>query len=341
MLGHALLSRESQITLRRLTNNAASPTRDFLRRRIRHALKFRQRHLPEREACRLVFSEADGIPGLVVDRYGEHLVVQFLAWGVDRLAGEITGLLTEELSPRSILARNDPAVRELEGLSRSVEALHGEPPDRVAFHEGPLEFAADIRAGQKTGAYLDQVENHLRVADLARGKVLDAFTYHGGFALAAAGKAESVIAVDSSASALGRGREHATANGIENVTFTEANVFDFLRERDREGTVFDMVILDPPAFAKNKRELEGALRGYKEINIRAMKILGPGGILVTCSCSYHLTETMMDDVLARAAADTGRTFRVIERRRQGLDHPVRVGFPESLYLKCQILEMSN
>jgi 23S rRNA (cytosine1962-C5)-methyltransferase len=337
-LGHALLSRESQITLRILSRDETPVDRAMLRKRINTAVGFRERRLPGRDAVRLIFGESDGLPGLVVDRYGPHLVMQSLSWGMDALEDEIVEILKEVVSPQSILARNDPAVRSLEGLEREIVQRHGETPEAVEYHEGTVVMRADPRHGQKTGAFLDQFDNHLLAGRLARGRVLDAFCYTGGFALAAAGVAEEVVAIDSSKPALEEGRGRARRNGIENVRFEEANVFDFLKQADRSGSTFDMVILDPPAFAKNKRELEGALRGYKEINLRAMKILNPGGMLVTSSCSYHLSETMMDDILARAAADAHREFRVVERRHQAIDHPVRTGFPESLYLKCQVLE---
>lgn len=337
VLGTATLSRESQITLRRL-GPGETVDRELLRRRLDDAIAYRERVLPGHEATRLVFGESDGLPGLIIDRYGPHLVVQFLSFGAHILADEIVALLEERLSPASILARNDPAVRALEGLPRETVQLRGETPEHIPFREGSVTLIADPRSGQKTGAFLDQSENRLRAALLARGRVLDAFAYTGAFALQAARHADEVIAVDVSAPALAQGREQASRNDLENVRFMEANVFDFLKQEDRAGSTYDTVILDPPAFAKNKQELDGALRGYKEINLRAMKILKPGGILITCSCSYHLSETLMDEVLARAAADVRRTLRVREWRHQASDHPVRTGFPESLYLKCQILE---
>jgi 23S rRNA (cytosine1962-C5)-methyltransferase len=338
VLGQALLSRESQITLRVLTRSPDPVDRALLRNRLEHAIAFRRDALPHRDAVRLVFGESDGLPGLVVDRYRNHLVVQTLAWGMAALEAEIVELLRSLLSPESILARNDASVRTLEGLPREVAQLFGDTPDSVAYAEGDRILTAALRTGQKTGAFLDQVENHLRAGALARGRVLDMFCYTGGFALAASGGAETVTAVDSSGAALERARAHAEANGIGNVTFVEANAFDFLKQEDREGRAYDVIVLDPPAFAKNKRELEAALRGYKEINLRAMKLLSPGGTLITCSCSYHLTEEGMDGMLAQAAVDVNRVFRVRERRLQPPDHPVRVGFPESLYLKCQVLE---
>jgi 23S rRNA (cytosine1962-C5)-methyltransferase len=336
-LGTATLSRESQITLRRL-GTVETIDREFFRRRLDDALAYRERVIPGHEATRLVFGESDGLPGFIVDRYGTHLVVQVLTAGAEVLAEEVIRVLEERLSPASILARNDPLVRELEGLPREIVQLRGETPERIVFQEGDISLVADPRSGQKTGAFLDQAENRLRVAALARGQVLDAFAYTGAFALQAARHANEVTAIDVSASALAHGQEQASQNRIENIRFVEANVFDFLKQADRAGHTYDTIILDPPAFAKSKQDLEGALRGYKEINLRAMKILKPGGILITCSCSYHLSETLMDEVLTRAAADVRRTFRVRERRHQASDHPIRAGFPESLYLKCQILE---
>jgi len=337
VLGTAMLSRESQITLRRL-GYGPSVDRDLIRKRLDDAIAYRERVLPGHEATRLVFSESDGLPGVIVDRYGAHLVVQFLTFGAQTLSEELVACLKERLSPVSILARNDPSVRALEGLPRETTQLWGETPERISFREGTVTLVADPRSGQKTGAFLDQSENRLRVAALAKGRVLDAFAYTGAFALQAAQNAEHVTAIDVSAPALATAREQAAKNGVENMTFVEANVFDFLKQEDKSGSTYDTIILDPPAFAKNKQELEGALRGYKEINLRAMKILKPGGILITCSCSYHLSETLMDEVLERAAADVRRAFRTRERRHQAADHPIRTGFPESLYLKCQILE---
>lgn len=337
-LGWAMLSRESQITLRRL-DTQDPPDRAYLRGRIAAAVETRRARLPGRDAYRAVFGESDGLPGLVVDRYGEHLVAQFLTWGMDALRNEVVALLQEVLAPKSILGRNDTPVRRHEGLPLIVTELAGSVPETAVYHEGDLEFTADPRHGQKTGAFLDQVDNHLRAGSLARGRVLDLFTYAGGFALAAARNAAQVTAVDTSAGTLALAARHAAANRIDSVLFQEANVFDYLRDRDRAGDRFDVVILDPPAFAKSKSDLPGALRGYKEINLRAMKILDRGGILVTCSCSYHMSPALLMEVLERAAADARRPFRVVERRGAGPDHPVRLGFPESEYLKCVVLEV--
>ncbi|HET9233885.1 MAG TPA: class I SAM-dependent methyltransferase, partial [Candidatus Eisenbacteria bacterium] len=260
-LGTAMLSRESQITLRRWGTEERLD-REVLRRRLAAAVAYRERVLPGREATRLVFGESDGLPGLIVDRYRDHLVAQFLSFGAHVLTEEIVTVLDEILSPASILARNDPSVRSLEGLSREVLPLKGEPPQTISFREGNVTLTVEPATGQKTGGFLDQSENRLRAAALAHGRVLDAFCYTGAFALQLARNAEEVIAVDVSAPALTRGREQATENRIENIQFVEANVFDFLKQEDRSGHTYDMIVLDPPAFAKNKQELEGALRGY-------------------------------------------------------------------------------
>ena len=338
VLGMALLSLESQITLRILCREDVPIDREFFRTRLESAMDWRARIFPGREAVRLVFGESDALPGLILDRYGEHLVIQTQAWGTDALQDELVELIQELRKPESILARNDSAVRSLEGLSRTVTQLVGTTPEWVSYRQGNRSMRADLHRGQKTGAFLDQYENHLMVGGLAKGRVLDAFCYSGGFALAATESAEEVIGVDTSKPALKQARIQAKINGITDVQFVEANVFDFLKHEDRQKEKYDMVILDPPAFAKNKRELESALRGYKEINLRAVKLLRPGGVLVTCSCSYHLSETLMDEVLSRAAVDARATFRILDRRHQALDHPVRTGFPESRYLKCQVLE---
>ncbi len=338
VLGQALLSRESQITLRRLTRTPEPVGRELLATRIREAIAYRERIFSRRDAVRLVFGESDGLPGLVVDRYGTHIVLQTLSWGMAVLQDEIVEILMEELTPESVLARNDPSVRTLEGLPRGVEQIVGTTPENVTFHEGDLVIVTDLVGGQKTGAFLDQTENHLLAGQLSKGRVLDGFSYTGGFGLAAAGAADEVVMVETSKAARKSARMNAKRNGIDNVSFVDDNMFDYLKRADKENARFDVVILDPPAFAKNKKELDGALRGYKEINLRAMKILRPGGILITCSCSYHLRENLMDEVLTRAQADAGRSFRILERRQQSPDHPVLLGFPESVYLKCQVLE---
>jgi 23S rRNA (cytosine1962-C5)-methyltransferase len=335
-LGFAFYSSRSEIRLRMVAHGDSLPT-TFLRDRLRGAIRWRDTVASGAEACRLVHGEGDGLPALVVDRYGEYLVVQTLSQGTDALKAEIVEALVEELHPKGILARNDPKVRALEGLEQEVGLLHGTVPETVEVKEGDVRFSVDPWKGQKTGMFLDQRENHLVARDYARGRVLDGFTYDGGFALQVAAQASTVVAVDLSADALARVRSNAQRNGLTNVETRDANVFDLLHDLSKAGEKFDTVILDPPAFAKSKGAVEKARRGYKEINLRALKLLNPGGILVTCSCSYHVHEADLEDILAEAARDAGATVTVVEKRRQGRDHPVVLGVPETYYLKCFVL----
>jgi len=335
-LGFAFYSSLSEIRLRVIERGEAlSPS--FVRERLHAARAWRETVAAGAEAYRVVHGEGDGLPSLVVDRYGDSLVVQTLSQATDALKGEIVSALVEEFSPRGILERNDPRVRALEGLPAQVGVLHGEVPDTVTVAEDGVRFEADLWRGQKTGLFLDQRENHAMARGYAKGRVLDAFTYNGGFGLAAAARAREVLAVDVSAEAVARVRRNAELNGITNVTAREANVFDLLRELADAGERFDTVILDPPAFAKSKAAVEKARRGYKEINLRALKILSPGGCLVTCSCSYHVHEGDLEEILTSAAADAGATVDVVEKRRQARDHPVLLGVPETYYLKCFVL----
>jgi 23S rRNA (cytosine1962-C5)-methyltransferase len=276
-----------------------------------------------------------------VDRYDGCLVVQSLIQGTDAIQPRITELLTERYHPRSILFRNDSRVRELEGLPLQQEVV-GEPlPETIVVDEDGKKLAVSLTGGQKTGSYLDQRENHRAARRYARGRALDAFTYTGGFALQIAEQCDQVEAVDMSGSALEFARTNAERNGLKNIECIEANAFDFLRERHKEGDRYDTIILDPPAFAKNKESLEGALRGYKEINNRAMRLLRPGGVLITCSCSHHATEPLFAEMLADAARDAGCWLRVLERRVQASDHPILLTVPETLYLKCFILQVMS
>ena len=335
-LGFAFYSSRSEIRLRMVAHGASLPD-DFLRARLKAAIRWRETVAGGAEAYRLVHGEGDGIPSLIVDRYGEYLVVQTLSQGTEARKGEIVSALVEELKPKGILARNDPKVRALEGLEQEVGLLHGEVPESVEVQEGEVRLAIDPWKGQKTGMFLDQRENHLAARTYARGRVLDGFTYDGGFALQVAGGVSSVLAVDLSADALARVRGNALRNGITNVETRDANVFDLLPELTKAGEKFDTVILDPPAFAKSKGVVEKARRGYKEINLRALKLLVPGGILITCSCSYHVHEADLEEILAEAARDAGATVTVVEKRRQARDHPVVLGVPETYYLKCFVL----
>jgi 23S rRNA (cytosine1962-C5)-methyltransferase len=284
-----------------------------------------------------VHGEGDGLPSLVVDRYGEYLAIQTLSQATERAKAQIVAALVELLSPKGIVERNDPRVRTLEGLDQVVSVLHGEVPDAVEVAEGDVRFRADLRKGQKTGLFLDQRENHLAARQYARGRVLDCFTYDGGFALQVARRSDEVTAVDLSAESLERLKANASLNELANVTTRDANVFDLLKDLDQRGERFDTVILDPPAFAKSKDAVEKAARGYKEINLRALKILEPGGCLVTCSCSYHVHEEDFEAILAEAAVDARATVTIVEKRRQARDHPVVLGVPETLYLKCFVL----
>ena len=335
-LGFAFYSSRSEIRLRMVAHGASLPD-DFLRARLRAAILWRETVASGADAYRLVHGEGDGIPSLIVDRYGEYLVVQTLSQGTEARKAEIVSALVEELKPKGILARNDPKVRALEGLEQEVGLLHGAVPESVEVKEGEVRFAIDPWKGQKTGMFLDQRENHLVARTYAKGRVLDGFTYDGGFALQVAGQARTVLAVDLSADALARVRGNAERNGITNVETRDANVFDILSELTKAGEKFDTVILDPPAFAKSKGAVEKARRGYKEINLRALKLLVPGGILITCSCSYHVHEADLEEILAEAARDAGATVTVVEKRRQARDHPVVLGVPETYYLKCFVL----
>lgn len=335
-LGVAHYSSTSQITLRLLSTRPEIIDRTFFRERLAAALAHRERVVQNSDAYRLVFSEGDLLPGLIVDRYGPYLAVQTLSQGMDRARDVIVDCLQELLAPAGILARNDASVRKLEGLPLEVVTLAGEIPERVHIRMNGLQLEADLLHGQKTGVYLDQRENYLAAGLWARGRVLDCFTSSGGFALHAAAQAESVEAVDSSAGALATAEANAIANDIGNINFRQADVFDFLSGLERR---YSMVVLDPPAFAKSRRAVEDAARGYKDINLRALRLLDSGGVLVTCSCSHHMNEAAFHEVIAQAALDAGKTLRVLERRTQAADHPILLTVPETMYLKCIVLEV--
>jgi 23S rRNA (cytosine1962-C5)-methyltransferase len=336
-LGEALYSDRSQIALRMLTRGEQVADAALWRQRLESAIRFRESLHIGASAYRVVHGEADLLPSLIVDRYGDWLVLQALSQGIDRRAAEITVMLVDLLAPKGILARNDPKVRLLEGLEQNVEVLHGEVPDTIEVTEHGVRHEVDPWHGQKTGLFLDQRENREAAARYARGRVLDAFSYNGGFALRLARHADEVVALDISADAVARIARNAAANGLANVTAREANVFDELRHFERTGERFDTIVLDPPAFAKNKASVPKAIGGYKDINLRALRILNPGGTLVTCSCSYNVDEALFLDVLHEAAMDARAPVTILEKRMQGRDHPVLVGVPESYYLKCVIL----
>ena len=337
MVGSALFSDRSQISLRMLTRGDTPAGLPLLRARIENAIAFREALGLDATAYRLVHGEADLLPSLIVDRYGDHLVVQALSQGMDRLLPAIATMLVEIAAPAGILARNDPKVRALEGLEQTVEVLHGIVPESVIAREGPIEYAVDLRKGQKTGLFLDQRENKEAAARYAHGRLLDAFSYTGGFALRLARQCAHAEAIDISADAVGRIRANAERNGVPHLEAREANVFDELRRLERAGVRYDTIVLDPPAFAKNKASLSNARAGYKEINLRAMRLLTPAGYLVTCSCSYHVSEEMFGEMLHEASVDSHVPVSVVEKRTQGRDHPVLVGVPETHYLKCFVL----
>jgi 23S rRNA (cytosine1962-C5)-methyltransferase len=340
-LGHAFYSDRSEIALRQISRSADPIDAAFWDRRLGEAIAFRGVLDIDATAYRLVHGEADRLPSLVVDRYGDYLVVQALSQGADTLLPEVTRLLVERLSPKGMLARNDPRVRLLEGLEQRVDVLYGSVPDVIEVREAHVAYAVDPYRGQKTGLFLDQRENRAAAARYACGRLLDAFSYNGGFALALAPRCDEVIAIDISEDAVARIRLNAERNGLANVQARAMNVFDELRELERRGESFDTIVLDPPAFAKSKAAVAKALSGYKEINLRALKLLSPGGFLVTCSCSYNVTEAAFADAIASAAVDAHAEVAVVEKRMQGRDHPVLMTVPETYYLKCFILRKLN
>lgn len=336
-LGQALYSALSRIALRWVTDQEILVDRNFWAARLARAISWRRQVVRDSDACRLVFGEADGFPGLVVDNYAGHLAVQSLHPGMERLLPRLLEILQEQLQPASITLRHDVEVRRLEGLPLEVGTVFGELPELVEVREGPVRFLVDLRRGQKTGLFLDQRENRRAVAAWSRGEVLDAFAYQGGFALHLASRAQRVTLVESSEAALSLARANARLNGCDNLEFVKDNVFNYFKEALSQGRRFDLIVLDPPAFAKSRAERPGALRGYRELNLRAFQLLKPGGLLFTCSCSYNLSEPEFVEVVRRAAADAGREVRLVEKRGAAPDHPALLSLPESSYLKCLVL----
>ena len=339
-LGSAMYSDRSEIAVRVISRSEDPIDETFWRDRLEQAIAYRAAfdiESTETTAYRLVHGEGDLLPSLIVDRYGEYLVLQALSQATDRLQPLIVEQLVKLAHPRGILARNDPRVRLLEGLEQEVKLLAGEVPDRVTVREAGIEYEIDLWRGQKTGLFLDQRENRLAARAWARGRLLDCFSYHGGFAMALASKCDSVLAMDISEEAVATIRANAARNHLGNVEARAANVFDELHALDRAGERFETIVLDPPAFAKNKAAVAKAASGYKEINLRAMKLLAPGGILVTCSCSYNVDEELFGAIVQQAAADARANMVLVEKRMQGRDHPVLVGVPETYYLKCFIM----
>jgi 23S rRNA (cytosine1962-C5)-methyltransferase len=337
--GRAFYSDKSQIAVRLLTREDRPIDRAFFTDRLRRARAYRELIVENSQACRLVYSEADLLPSLIVDRYADYLVVQTLSQGTERIKNLIVEILIELFSPLGILERNDPKVRLLEGLEQRVSVLHGEIPAEIRAQENGITFVHDLLKGQKTGSFLDQRENHQAARRYASGEVLDCFSYQGGFALTVADRCAQVQGVEMARAALQAARHNQEVNGISNVHFREGNTFDLLKEYDDAGRCFQMIILDPPAFAKNRDSIPAAQRGYKEINLRALKLLKPGGFLLTCSCSYHITEPLFLQILAEAANDAKKAIAVAERRTQARDHPILLTMPETHYLKCLIVKV--
>ena len=337
-LGVFHYSSRSQIMLRRLSSQARQIDRAFWRERLAAAIAYRQRVAPG-STHRLVHAEADGLPALIVDRYGDCLAVQTLNQGMDAARPLILEVLVELLSPRAIVLRNDATVRKLEGLALEKLLVHGTLPEQHEIELNGFRWRVDLMGGQKTGTFLDQRENYLAAQRFARGNVLDCFCSSGGFALHLARTCDRIEAVDASPTALARAGENAALNGIENVEFKEADVFALLGGYVNSGRRFQTVVLDPPAFAKSRNTVQKALAGYKDINLRALKLLGPGGMLITCSCSHHVSEAAFIETVASAAIDAGQNLRVLDRRTQALDHPILLTVPETHYLKCLIFEV--
>lgn len=340
-LAMAVYNPRSQISLRILSRRDEPIDGAFIRGRVRRALDYRRR-FADLNSCRLIFAESDGLPAVIADKFGDVIVLQILCLGMERFKGDIVDALAQELSPRGIYERNDVPVRELEGLTQQTGLLFGEVPDRVEMQENGVRFLVDVKEGQKTGFFLDQKENRAAIAPFVSGmRVLDCFTHTGSFALHAAhyGAAE-VTGVDISEHACACALENARLNGVEDrVRFECANAFDFLRAHQTAKEQYDVVILDPPAFTKTRSAVEGALRGYKEINLRGMKLTRDGGFFITCSCSQHVTPDLFRGMLLEAQKDARVQLRQIEWRTQGRDHPILLASPETQYLKCALFQV--
>ncbi|MCU1297575.1 MAG: SAM-dependent methyltransferase [Acidobacteriaceae bacterium] len=340
--GTALYSSSSQIAIRMISPHPVTDLPSLIRERIQQAIQYRDRVVNDTDAHRIVFSEADFLPGLIVDRYNDILSVQILTQAMDEkpIRQAVISELNELLKPASIMERVDSRVRDLEQLpALSSGLIQGEKTSTIITMNG-VQFHYEGLEGQKTGAFLDQRENYAAAAQYARGEALDVFSYHGGFALHLAKTCSKVTGVDSSRPALEMGERNATLNRQE-IEWIEANAFDLLRDYSNSGRLYDTIVLDPPAFAKSKRTLDTALRGYKELNLRALKMLRPGGILVTCSCSYHVSQPEFLGVVSEAARDAHKNPRIIESRTQAKDHPILLSVPETSYLKCVILQLSS
>jgi len=342
LVGTGYYNHSSQIAVRLLSRERETIDAAFFRKRLQEALEYRKKVKPGASCYRLVFGEGDLLPGLVVDKFEDYLVVQFLTMGMEVNREPLLGLLVEICRPRGIIERSDLSVRHLEELPERVGCVYGESPPLLVIDDNGLKFRVDLLEGQKTGYFLDQSANRAALHSYCRGRrVLDCFCHTGSFAIhAAAYGGSAVLGVDISDDAVGLATENAALNGLtEKCRFKAANAFDFLRDQVARKESYDLIILDPPAFTKSKQTVDRAVRGYKEINLRALKLLPPGGILVTCSCSHHLGSDLFWEIIREAAADAKREIRLAERRTQGLDHPILVGVPETEYLKCYIFEV--
>jgi len=367
-IARAHYGKESEITLRIVSKDDVEITRDFWLARLRAGARWRERVVGDADAYRLVHAEGDLLPGLIIDRYGDCFALQTLTRGMDSLKAMWAELLVEEFHPRLIVERNDAKVRQLEGLPMvnsllyptvgqtgglpgasqttdesgkgELSARHTAGDDLFIIENG-IKFRIDLFEGQKTGAFLDQRENRAAAMRYARGRGLDCFSFQGSFALHMAKGCERVTAVDVSEPAIEGARRNAELNNVTNIEFVAANAFDLLRDFDDADERFDTIVLDPPAFAKNRGAVEAALRGYKEINLRALRLLNPGGVLITCSCSYHVGEELFLDMLAEAARDAGRAVQIVEKRAQSRDHPILLTVPETYYLKCIVARVMD
>jgi len=341
-LGTALWSPASEISLRLVdADPRAVLDVSWWTTRIAAAIARRGALTDVTNAWRVVHGEGDALPSLVVDAYDRYLVVQLMSAGVEAYRAQIIEVLSSLLRPAGILARNDASTRAREGLARETVLLAGEVPQSVEVQEYGIRYLAAPWTGQKTGAFIDQRDSRHLVGGVARGRALDCFSYHGSFALHLARRAEHVTALDVSGEALARARENAALNALDNIDFVEADTFEFLRECGRDGTRYDTIVLDPPAFAKNRASVAGAVRGYKDINLRALRLLAPGGVLYTASCSYHMTRPMFLEMLRAAAADSGRRVILRELTGQPIDHPEVLTIPETGYLKGALLEVDD
>jgi 23S rRNA (cytosine1962-C5)-methyltransferase len=338
-LGQAFYSKQSKISLRWLSHDDPPVDADFFRRRIAQADALRRTCFPGIDTYRVVHGEADLLPGLVVDRYGDYLSAQFLIPATEQRKELIADVLMEHFHAKGLMNRSDVGVRALEGLEAAKGVLRGTVPQTVPVAEGKVRFHVSLLEGQKTGAFLDQRENHELAAQYASGEALDCFSYAGGFALQLAQRASQVTAVEISDSAAQLIRDNAQLNGLTKLNVVTANAFDYLRDAVDEGKQFDTIVLDPPSFAKNKDAVDAALRGYKEINLRALQLLRPGGHLITASCTYHVDEARFEAMLESAANDAKRRVQIVEKRGAGRDHPVLLSLRETRYLKCFVLRV--